>query len=51
MERYLGDKGSSYSSKTMRLLFPMYGLFLLTALSLLIQAYEEISAGRTLTGE
>lgn len=51
MERYLGEKGSSYSSKTMRLLFPMYVLFLLTALSLLIQAYEEISAGRNLNGE
>ena len=51
MEKYLGEKGSSYSGKTMRLLFPLYVMFLLTALSILLQAYEEISAGRNLDGE
>ncbi|MBQ3393241.1 MAG: hypothetical protein IJG52_07520 [Lachnospiraceae bacterium] len=51
MEKYLGEIGSSYSRKTMQLLTPLYVLFFLAALSLLLQAFAEISSGRNLSGE
>lgn len=51
MERYLGEYGSNYSSRMYRLLLVGYGAFFLAILSLLAQAYEEISAGRNLSGE
>lgn len=51
MERYLGEYGSNYSHRLYQILLVGYGLFFLTILSLLAQAYEEISAGRNLSGE
>ena len=51
MERYLGEYGSNYSHRLYQILLVGYGLFFLTILYLLAQAYEEISAGRNLSGE
>lgn len=49
MERYLTEKGSFYSHGATKFLLPLYGLFLLAVVSLLLQSFSIIGSGQNLS--